>query len=48
MHLYYTSETEGNPTITFNKHALEMARTMIALDKTVQKIRFKDYNEICA
>ena len=45
MHLYYTGETEGNPTITFNNRASEMTRTMIALDKTVQKIRCKDYME---
>ena len=43
MHLYYTGETDGVPTISFENRASEMARTMISLDKTMQKIRCKDF-----
>jgi len=44
MHIYYTAETEGIPTITFPNRASEMTRTMMAIDKTVDKIRHKDFS----
>jgi len=43
MHIYYTGETEGIPTISFNNHASEMTRTMISLEKTVQQIKCKNF-----
>jgi len=43
MHLYYTAETEGLPTITFNNRASEMTKTMLALNRTVQHIQCKDF-----
>jgi DNA helicase-2/ATP-dependent DNA helicase PcrA len=43
MHLYYTAETEGIPTISFSNRASEMTKTMMAIDKTVQQIRCKNF-----
>jgi len=43
MHLYYTAETEGVPTITFPNRASEMAKTILAINKTVQNIQCKDF-----
>lgn len=43
MTLYYTGETEGSPKIEFPNRASEMTRTMISLDRTVQKIKCKDF-----
>jgi DNA helicase-2/ATP-dependent DNA helicase PcrA len=44
MHLYYTGETEGLPTISFNNRASEMTSAMLALDKTVKRIKCRDFN----
>jgi DNA helicase-2/ATP-dependent DNA helicase PcrA len=43
MHIYYTGETEGIPTISFNNRASEMTCTIISLDKTVQQIKCKNF-----
>ena len=45
MHIYYTAETEGLPTISFNNRASEMAKTILSLDKTVRKIQCKDFKD---
>jgi DNA helicase-2/ATP-dependent DNA helicase PcrA len=44
MHLYYTGETEGLPTISFNNRASEMTSAMMSLDKTVQRIKCKNFS----
>jgi len=43
MHLYYTAETEGMPTISFSNRASEMTKTILAINKTVQNIQCKDF-----
>jgi DNA helicase-2/ATP-dependent DNA helicase PcrA len=43
MHLYYTGETEGIPTISFDNRASDMTRTVMAIDKTVRKIQCRDF-----
>jgi len=43
MHLYYTAETEGLPTITFTNRASEMTKTILAINRTVQCIQCKDF-----
>jgi len=45
MHVYYTAETEGLPTITFTNRASEMAKTILSLDKTVRSIQCKDFKD---
>ena len=44
MHIYYTGETEGVPTISYDNRASEMVRTMREIDKTVRKIQCKDFS----
>jgi DNA helicase-2/ATP-dependent DNA helicase PcrA len=44
MHLYYTGETEGKPTIDYDNRASDMAKTIMAVDKTVRKIECKDFS----
>ncbi len=43
MHLYYTGETEGIPTISYDNRASDMTRTVMAIDKTVRKIQCRDF-----
>jgi len=45
MHLYYTAETEGLPTITFTNRASEMTKTILAINRTVQCIQSKDFKK---
>ncbi len=43
MHLYYTSEEDGNPFISFNKSAHSINKTIAVVDETVRRIEKKDY-----
>lgn len=43
MHLYYTSETESSPYITFEKSAIAVRETIEAFDTTVQSIEKRNY-----
>ena len=47
MHLYYTGEENGVPTITFPYTKSAIEGTIAAFDDTVQKIMKKDYSK-CA
>jgi DNA helicase-2/ATP-dependent DNA helicase PcrA len=44
MHIYYTGETDGKPTISYDNRASDMVRTMRDIDKTVRKIQCKDFS----
>jgi CRISPR/Cas system-associated exonuclease Cas4 (RecB family) len=43
MHIYYTGETEGIPTVSYDNRASDMTKTVMAIDKTVRKIQCKDF-----
>jgi len=43
MHIYYTGETEGLPTVSYDNRASDMTKTVMAIDKTVRKIQCKDF-----
>ena len=45
MHLYYTGEENGVPTITYPYTASAIEGTMAAFDDTVHKIMNKDYSK---
>lgn len=45
LHLYYTSETEGVPTITFPNNKFSIDNTILEFDNIVCKINNKDYSE---
>ena len=45
MHLYYTGEENGVPTITYPYHKTAVDGTMAAFDDTVHKIMQKDYQK---
>lgn len=45
MHLYYTGEENGVPTITYPYTKSAIEGTMAAFDETVQKIMKKDYSK---
>lgn len=47
MHLYYTGEEDGVPTITYPYTKTAVEGTIVAFDDTVQKIMKKDYSK-CA
>jgi DNA helicase-2/ATP-dependent DNA helicase PcrA len=44
MHLYYTGEENGVPTITFEPSRLEIQSTIADFDKTVRKIQDKNFS----
>jgi DNA helicase-2/ATP-dependent DNA helicase PcrA len=44
MHVYYTGETDGLPTVTFPNRASDMAQTVLALDRTIRKIQCRDFS----
>lgn len=44
MYLYYTGETDGDPRIPFPNRASDMAKAIMAIDKTVRKIQCKDFS----
>lgn len=44
MHLYYTGEESGVPTITFPNEKVEIDNTMRVIGETVQKILGKDFS----
>lgn len=43
MHLCYTAEESGLPTISFNKRDQEIAKTIEKFDQIVARIEAKDY-----
>jgi DNA helicase-2/ATP-dependent DNA helicase PcrA len=43
MHLYFTGETTGLPTISFNKNSSAIGQTMAQFDTIVDKIENKNY-----
>ena len=45
MHLYYTSEESGIPTISFPYQKASITNTVASFDATVQKILRKDFND---
>lgn len=47
MHLYYTAEDTGVPTITFSKSTRSINQTIADVDGIVQRIEQKDYNIPC-
>lgn len=47
MHLYYTSEEDGVPTVTYPYHKTAVEGTMASFDDTVHKIMKKDFHR-CA
>ena len=42
-HLYYTSEENGNPRITFSKNSRSIERTISTFDEVVSRIEVKDF-----
>lgn len=44
MHIYYTRETEGVPTISYNNYASDLEKTIQSVDDTVHKIQCKDFS----
>jgi DNA helicase-2/ATP-dependent DNA helicase PcrA len=44
LHLYYTSEKEGNPYITFDYHAQSINDTIATFDEVVGKIEKRDFD----
>lgn len=44
MHLYYTGEDNGVPTITFNKSTEMIDKTIKEFDEVVEKIQHKDFS----
>lgn len=47
MHLYYTGENEGVPTITYSNSRTAIQGTMMAFDDIVHKIMNKDFKATC-
>lgn len=47
MHLYYTGEEDGVPTITYPYTKTAIEGTMAGFDKIVNKIMKKEYNKCC-
>lgn len=47
MHLYYTGEEDGVPTITYPYTKTAIEGTMAGFDKIVKKIMKKEYNKCC-
>ena len=45
MHLYYTGENDGVPTISYPYQKTAIDATIQAFDDTVHKILKKEYNE---
>ena len=43
MHLYYTGEDNGVPTVTFNKSTEMIDKTIKEFDAVVEKIQHKDF-----
>ena len=43
MHLYYTSEKDGNPLISFKKEGKQINKTIAVIDSTIRKIENKDF-----
>lgn len=44
MHLYYTGEDNGVPTVTFNKSTEMIDKTIKEFDAVVEKIQHKDFS----
>ena len=44
MHLYYTGEDSGVPTISFDKDNEAIVTTIEKFDKIVERIESKDFN----
>lgn len=44
MHLYFTGETNGLPTISFNKNSSAIEHTIEDFDRIVGKIESKNYS----
>lgn len=44
MHLYYTGEDNGVPTVTFNKSTEMIDKTIKEFDEVVEKIQHKDFS----
>lgn len=42
MHIYYTAEEDGIPTITYKNQLSDMTETIKAIDRTIRKIECKD------
>ena len=47
MHLYYTGEEDGVPTITYPYTKTAIQGTMAGFDKIVKKIMKKEFNKCC-
>ena len=45
LHLYYTGEVNGVPTISFDKQKYSIDNTIKKFEKTVCKIKNKEFNE---
>lgn len=45
MHLYYTGEEQGVPTITYQYTKKAIEGTIMAFDETVRKIMDKNYKK---
>jgi DNA helicase-2/ATP-dependent DNA helicase PcrA len=45
MHIYYTGEENGVPTITFSKNKESIDATIVEFDNVVNKIQNKDFSE---
>jgi DNA helicase II / ATP-dependent DNA helicase PcrA len=44
MHLYYTAERDGLPTITYDRSRADIARTVASFDGVVSRIEAKNYD----
>lgn len=43
MHIYYTGENDGIPTISYDNRASDLVKTIMAIDKTVRRIQSRDF-----
>jgi len=44
MHVYYTAEKDGVPTVTYDRRSADIAKTIATFDKVVEKIEIKNFD----
>ncbi|RIZ68539.1 MAG: ATP-dependent helicase, partial [Methylococcales bacterium] len=44
MHLYYTAEKDGVPTVSYERHSVDLAKTIASFDKVVSNIEAKTFD----
>lgn len=48
MHLYFTAQDSGKPTLSFDKDDKSISQTIKEFDETVEKIQNKDFSKRCS